>query len=170
MNSVTNERLSKLIHACFGIDHYPLYLTRWPKKDIDNIILQFEIFLNELKEQKDILDIVLACTGPFKGPLSEPVADIKKIFHPKIITLIENPDMFGIYDNSVEKLNEDIYRFPLFQESFCDLLLDHSKQFIEFSSKNEDLFYFIKRRGIVFDWCGLNWLNDIVHNYVVKIP
>ena len=159
---ICSKQMANILHSTFGLDHYPKYLLRWNIKDITELEIHMQEQLRKIKLQKNALYDILNRTKNIEGILDKQLSD-EMIFDKRLLNGIkkDNNGNFIWNYNSISKLlieiKDGVYKFPLLNDQFCDLIVEHSMKYVNVLDKR-----------FALDYMNLSWLNDLLLNNIIK--
>jgi hypothetical protein len=182
-NVSNQDGLGGLLHAIFGLDHYPDYLKRWNLKEVDSFEEKLEEVLRKVREQKAKLILRQQLMKNYQPQLQKPQM-IEEIFDPRFAKFISAGRLQAgrASELLVNERDEEVFSFPIFKPSFCELLLHeglrahaHLQESIatmqqdpSVSALQKDSTSGFVSNISVLDWGHLGWVNDALLEYVVS--
>eukprot|EP01006_Ploeotia_vitrea_P025227 TRINITY_DN58082_c0_g1_i1.p1 TRINITY_DN58082_c0_g1~~TRINITY_DN58082_c0_g1_i1.p1 ORF type:complete len:360 (+),score=44.13 TRINITY_DN58082_c0_g1_i1:105-1184(+) len=182
--------LAAIMHASFGLDHYPNYLQRWSEPEIDELEKRLEEQLALVRKQKQQVAQRNQETAKFTPTNTVTKFDpelknwdaLEGIVDEKYLDCLKksngNPGPIEFGD-IVDEVSPGVWSFPLLSAEFCKKLLADRNNFMDFvtncteeeqlrilgpSEKNEKLNE--RRLRFNLDTMGMKWLLDLLLSYV----
>jgi hypothetical protein len=128
--------------------------------------------LQTVRLQKSILKERLAHALRF-SPVADSTAKESEIFHSDFLAAFTvdgtlRPSMFNQIVESLGDEDSSALYFPLFTTEFSELLVQHSEEFVKFSSNSGIQHQSGQERPMVLDLMKLDWLNDLLLTRVMN--
>eukprot|EP00906_Rhabdomonas_costata_P005396 RCo008085 len=139
------ESLAALLHATFGLDHYPNYLHRWAVSEIEDLEQQLESQLSKVREQKAQLQQWLQVLAEFQpvvrapagGLLSgeDPLGALQGVLDARLLAALRGhpgqPE--AVVKAVLRKESPEVYSFPALEPAFCAALLENADRYWAFA-------------------------------------
>eukprot|EP00960_Hanusia_phi_P067714 766684-Hanusia_phi.AAC.1 len=130
---------SLLMHATFGLDHYPNYLQRWRMSDVEALEEQLRAQLDKVGQEKEKLRQKLAASSSFPCRLAT-APPLQEIWDPRFLELLDEDGRIrpARLSKVVTEELDGVYSFPLLHPAFCQQILQC----------NEDFAAFVREQGL----------------------
>jgi len=164
------KELSPILHASFGLDHYPNYLLRWDMASIEELEGRLEKQLELVRKQKETARRRLEATASFNQELS--TMELDQFLDPRFLDCLKPGG--GIRPSRLKNILEEecdgAFSFPLLRPDFCQRLLESAEKYqqgVEHQAL-ESMDYAARERPLVLDLMKLDWLNDALLEHVIN--
>eukprot|EP00301_Raphidiophrys_heterophryoidea_P007560 c12911_g1_i5.p1 GENE.c12911_g1_i5~~c12911_g1_i5.p1 ORF type:complete len:331 (-),score=68.29 c12911_g1_i5:70-1062(-) len=170
--------LAKILHAIFGIDHYPRYLLKWRVEDIDQLETQLESVLAKVRQEKNILLATQHKIRQFTPTVPAPLCDsntalLGAVCDPQFTQLMQLVAQQNHTSTSltIDKLipflefeADGVVSLPLLSPSFCQRLVAEGQRFTDFAKTSSIELPF----GVVpLNLMHMEWLTTQLLNHVI---
>lgn len=177
--------LSRVLHLCFGLEHYPNYLVRWSSGDVAEAERLLEAQLAELRRQKAFLaeregrGLRFAALDEGRGGPSPMPETLGGVFCDEALEALGldgsaplsgplppgRPRLDALHD-LLEEHGDGAFELPLLREGLCRSLARDVGRAVAFEQRLGEL---ASRRGVLdLDHMGYGWLADLLLSCVAR--
>ena len=163
-----SEKLSPLLHATFGLDHYPNYLNRWQGPAITQLEERLEDQLALVRAQKELAQQRCEAVRGFNhGIIRRKMEDV---FDDRFLATLDpegmpRPSLLG---KLLTEECDGVFSFPLLRAQFCADLVATGTRFEDFIANNHLSNLIGNDRPKMLDLMKMSWLNDMLLLHVIN--
>ena len=145
-----------VMHATFGLDHYPNYLQRWQMSDVEELEMKLRAQLHKVEEEKEKLRQKLLSSSSFPCRLATAPAP-QDIWDKRFLELIDGDGKLrlGKLNKILSEEADGVYSFPLLQPSLCQQIVSCANDFAAFTRQEKLEGKFDSERPAVLDMMKL---------------
>jgi hypothetical protein len=168
LGTVKATNLAPLLHASFGLDHYPNYLNRWQGPAITQLEERLENQLALVRAQKELAQQRCEAVRSFHHCIN--VKKIEEVFDDRFLATLD-PEGMPRPSLLAKLLTEEcdgVFSFPLLSPLFCRDILVSGENFEDFIANNHLSNLIGNDRPKMLDLMNMSWLNDMLLLHVIK--